>query len=344
VRTLVPGWIESCQRDHEYCIQPTHSNLPTRILDVGREGDIICLRESAHIVGSYNILTHCWGPRPTFTTTRANLASRYVGFAIEELPTTFKHAVQVTRLLGIKYLWIDSLCIIQDREDPADWRSECDKMLGYYKNAYLTIGAATAGDSFAGFLRPRSERKVKLSMRHGLSCRLDRDLSTTLEQSVLHRRAWCLQEHIVSTRLLQFTQSEIVFECQSTVEREAGGYTAYLEREYMHRDTESQHIGVVDLKGALVPVRFGNMPPLQNFQTWYRIIEEYTSRDLTFPRDRLPAISGVASEFKKATCFQYNYGIWRQDIHSGLAWRLNSDLVDDPKVMGPQSYCCILSF
>jgi hypothetical protein len=327
VRTLVPGWIESCQRNHMDCIQPSHSKLPTRILDVGGEGDTIYLRDSADAVGPYNILTHCWGPGPTFSTTRVNLTSRYMGFPIEELPATFRDAVQVTRVLGIKYLWIDSLCIIQ--RDQVDWLAESNKMQDYYKNAYLTIGAATAENSSAGFLHPRTERKVQLSIGRGLCCRLEPHLWPTLAQSVLHKRAWCLQEHILSTRLLQFTQSEIILECQTTLERETGGYPPYLARRDL-REVDSMSLTGADLKGVLVPVTFGKLTVEQTFQTWYRTIEEYTNRDLTFPGDRLPAISGLASEFERATGFQNDYGTWRQDIHNGLAWIVRSDLVEDP--------------
>jgi hypothetical protein len=99
-----------------FCAQHGDTELPTRVLDVGSEGDEkVYLRESKSLSvgGSYTILSHCWGTTHPLITTSSNLNDRKNGICYEGLPATFKDAVTVTRLLGLKYLWIDSLCILQ---------------------------------------------------------------------------------------------------------------------------------------------------------------------------------------------------------------------------------------
>jgi hypothetical protein len=104
----------------------------------------------------YTALSHRWGndpPKkedPRHCTTYGNLSARLNGFSLSELPETFQDAVRVTRELGIGYLWIDSLCIIQWNAD--DWKREAGRMEDVFASAYCTIAATSAVDSNAGFL------------------------------------------------------------------------------------------------------------------------------------------------------------------------------------------------
>lgn len=91
------------------CQQPEGVQLPTRVLKVGQKGDNVVLVESQGSIGTYAILSYCWGESATLTTTRDTIAARKHGIADEALPLTLRHAVDVTRQLGIKYLWVDAL-------------------------------------------------------------------------------------------------------------------------------------------------------------------------------------------------------------------------------------------
>ncbi|KAF0320296.1 het domain-containing protein [Colletotrichum asianum] len=112
----------------------------------------LVLHASSEEIGNYVALSHCWGPEQLHPpeTTWSNLRQRQECIDLTTLPSTFRDAVLVTRNLGVQYLWIDSLCIVQD--DTADWQTESSKMAGYYSNAYLVISAAQAEDSTQGFL------------------------------------------------------------------------------------------------------------------------------------------------------------------------------------------------
>lgn len=98
----------------------------------------------------YIALSHCWGEQPLLTTTADNEIERREGIQWDLLPLTFQHAVQICAGLGIEYLWIDSLCILQGNED--DWVQESEKMASIYANSWLTIAAAAATNSTHGCL------------------------------------------------------------------------------------------------------------------------------------------------------------------------------------------------
>ena len=99
-------------------------------------------------------LSHCWGTSRRLMATKETLKDLQGGVAVSSLPETFRDAIVITRRLGIRYLWIDYLCIIQD--DPQDWEREASKMADVYRNSYLTISAAASADSSSGCFPART--------------------------------------------------------------------------------------------------------------------------------------------------------------------------------------------
>jgi hypothetical protein len=97
--------------------------------------------------GHYVALSHCWGTlgKHPLRTTTDNLQEHISGISWSTLPKTFQDALKITRELGIDYIWIDSLCIVQDSEE--DWRQESREMGLIYERARVTIAAAGAADS-----------------------------------------------------------------------------------------------------------------------------------------------------------------------------------------------------
>ena len=90
----------------------------------------------------------------TAKTTRVTLKDRMRGIRIETLPKSFRDAIMICRALGIRFLWIDSLCIIQ--QDAEDWERECSRMRDVYRNSYLTISIARSRGSSDGCFSTRS--------------------------------------------------------------------------------------------------------------------------------------------------------------------------------------------
>lgn len=142
------NWLNMCDKQHR-CFQK-ESTLPTRVIDVnlGRNPGSVRLIDSNGQSGRYITLSHCWGESHRVTTTKATFQSHKSGIPLASLPATFRDAVEIARYLKIPFLWIDSLCIVQD--DVRDWEVEASRMGDVYANAYLTIAASSSSDDSAG--------------------------------------------------------------------------------------------------------------------------------------------------------------------------------------------------
>jgi len=144
------GWLRSCLQNHDtFCADHT-SPLPTRVLNVGSINGIVepYLMVTEGRLGKWVALSHCWGTGTPFTTTTANLSERQRSIPFGHFPATFQDAIIICRRLGFEYLWIDSLCILQD--SPSDWRTESTQMSHVYSNASVTLIAEASRDSSGG--------------------------------------------------------------------------------------------------------------------------------------------------------------------------------------------------
>ncbi|PSR78478.1 heterokaryon incompatibility protein-domain-containing protein, partial [Coniella lustricola] len=180
---------------------------PKRLLYVGKGPGRVQLRLASYLTSNvkdrikYAALSHCWGAEDTvLKTCKANLDNHLAGFSDALLPPTFLDAVVMTRELGLRYLWIDSLCIVQD--DSADFEQECARMNIVYKNAVITFSASDAHDCIEGLFAPRTLQLVPLVW------------------SPLQKRAWVLQEREFSPRIVHYTKRCLMWECRLTVASE----------------------------------------------------------------------------------------------------------------------------
>lgn len=194
--------------------------LPTRLIDVGTQSEptLRLLETSADTEGRYIALSHPWGDsqkHPPFTTTRQNIKQFKSGIDFYDLPRTLKDAVVVTRNLGIRYLWADTLCIIQG--DDGDFGSESKRMEDVYSRAYCVIAANRASGTHDGFLHPLPRREY-LTFQRGAEhpfymCRPVDDFSGDVLQSYLAKRGWVFQERALARRTIFFAENQTYFEC-----------------------------------------------------------------------------------------------------------------------------------
>lgn len=238
--------------NHEACRRARPAlSLPKRVIHVGDERnttvrlvetDSIPMKDDAQDTPRYLALSHCWGQSVHLVTEKATLEDRKSNIAWDSLPPTFRDAVTITRNLGFDYVWIDSLCIIQD--DTQDWVNEASKMASIYEGARLVLAASSSVDGNGGCLfgrEPYLEVQGKshdgvpytFFARKGLKHdvfnslldgkRLERGPEElVIRPYPLFTRAWCFQERLLATRMLHFTKGEMVFDCLTEINCECG--------------------------------------------------------------------------------------------------------------------------
>jgi len=221
-------WLRSCGRDHRCCTQMAQQSTyrPARLIDLGVDFDFkrAYLVESTSVdpLVEYLALSYCWGTSmpDAAKTTRATLAENKVRLKRGKLPRTFRHFFEIARCLNVRYIWIDSLCIIQDSTE--DWLREVAAMGRIYAGAVCTIAAESAKDCSGGiWLEPRlrtvndshsptyEDMTQEDNIRNYLSV-----CDQRFHKSPLQNRGWSLQEREVSHRILHFTFAHIFWECR----------------------------------------------------------------------------------------------------------------------------------
>ncbi|ENH67407.1 hypothetical protein FOC1_g10010677 [Fusarium oxysporum f. sp. cubense race 1] len=159
--TTIQSWIKECVGTHEGCrsqIQDQSASFicPKRLLDLSN-GTLV-LRENLGQNLRYACLSHCWGKIKIVKTTTQTIGSFKTEVPLDQLSKTFRDAVDICRSLGIIYLWIDSLCIIQD--SPEDWREQAAQMADVYQHSFLTIAATKSHDGSQGCFSETSHQYV----------------------------------------------------------------------------------------------------------------------------------------------------------------------------------------
>lgn len=163
-------WIRRYTLTHKSCNEhaalPT--SLPTRVIDVADRilpptHVRLVLTRQEQILGKYVTLSHCWGHEQFFVLTRENLSRCLKGIVISDLNKTFQEAIEITRRAGARYLWIDSLCIVQGSSTLVDddWIVESKKMAEYYGHAWLNISATASSKGSEGLFRDRDPAEVE---------------------------------------------------------------------------------------------------------------------------------------------------------------------------------------
>jgi len=330
----IKAWLDICTSSHPACSQADCQPppLPTRVISVGTKGSSKCYLVSGNQKnGHYATLSHCWGDprnRPLSTNDRT-LPCRQRGIEDKRLPKTFRHAIQVCREIGIEYIWIDSLCIIQGQESQEDWTKEAPKMGAVYGNSLLNISAAAAADSTQGCFKERLGLMIWPCqiMLFGHPCYIsrypmhDEEISgdpgdqNPWKGNLSARRAWILQEQILSRRSIIFSQDLLIWRCPTLSTNEKFPLGIPHAPNISFDNHRLLQCIVNDIKPSIPKEQ-----TVDNHGCWYRIVEEFTSRVLTYEDDKLPAIAGIAKRFGVAVDDSYHAGLWRQDLIRGLSW------------------------
>ncbi len=220
--TLLREWLQNCDRTHG--CRPRQAlegaiKIPTRLIDVGggSESGLRLVETNATLNAKYIALSHCWGniqEESKFCTYRENIKKRKTGIDFDKLPRSFQDAVKITKALGVRYLWIDSICIIQRDKD--DWETEAGNMEDVFSSAYCTIAASSARSSLEGFIHNRKPRSCVIARKQDRTfylCKAMDNFRYDVEEAPLNKRGWVLQERALSRRTIHYTFNQVYWEC-----------------------------------------------------------------------------------------------------------------------------------
>ena len=301
--------------------------LPTRLVEITRgvEGKIsvrLCETESMDSKALYTTLSHCWGRGAHQSLTSTNYQEYGRCIPSGALSRTFLDAIRITDDLGIRYLWIDAMCIIQDSHD--DWVREASLMAAVYSNSYLNLAATSAVDGSGGLIHPAYN---PLCLAHciiepswtGLPqgpyiLSIDRALHRRhVENAPLNRRAWVLQERLLAPRTVQFTHVQMWWVCRS---RQATSVSPHGLPEPLRMDQLEFH----------TRMRFTRLrePGESRNDEWADIIEKFTKCQLTQSQDKLVALAGIAKAAQllmELPESDYMAGLWKAMFPNCLLWK-----------------------
>jgi hypothetical protein len=338
---LAKSWMNTCINSHPDCKSTIIGELPTRYIELSPPGTppTARLRHSNGAHGSYVALSYCWGAQQPHKTTSSIVGGYTSELPYHNLPQSILDAFEVTRRLGLRNIWIDSLCIIQD--DAEDLSREIAKMFSIYQNAQVTISAAKAQNCNEGFL-PRSPKWFYIPIRvndhavgelllttHDSKESLTNNTSYENQQHnntqthPINTRAWTLQEELLATRLLIFGHSSLAWKCQAAINSHTDWCRTAGFLEYSLKDIiDSRHPDVHAGPKEIEPMDLSDPQKMKRLM-WGEVVMHYMKRELSEEGDRLPAIGAIAEFFagylgkKKG---EYVAGLWKGTLVVDLLW------------------------
>ncbi|KAH7071697.1 heterokaryon incompatibility protein-domain-containing protein [Paraphoma chrysanthemicola] len=342
VVSKIQDWLRNCSQMHKSC-RPffEKQKLPTRVIDIRPSYNQLRIVETHGTDGLYIALSYCWGALAgAFRTMKGNYSSMLEGFDEKLLPAVILDSIIFCRAIGIRYLWVDSLCIVQD--DSGDWEREAGNMASVYSGAMIVISATLSSDSSEGFITNQDETAAvplqwldSATMQSGKVClkKHRRPFSEMLRDSPLMARGWTLQERFLATRVLHFGD-QIFWECWDAHFSE--------DSRFDKRLVGLPPKAVLKSKGGenvpWVRPRYQDVKDKwTKFEYWSKVVQEFCSRKLSFPMDKLAALEGVANTLKASYSDEYLCGIWKSTLDLDLLWhrRRKGHMTTPPKPRAP---------
>lgn len=339
------SWMDECLSSHTQCSKHNATydddTRPSRLLDLipiqrDSESGIRLIETVSGRSYQYACLSHRWDITPKHPPTTTENLLEFLDFINpKKLPTNFLDAISIARDLNIRYLWIDSFCIIQ-RGNSEDLQRELAKMGSIYQNAHLTIATVSAPNSSSGCFVNSQWPDVCLQAFNAadesylIGVRvLDEkgppvSTSDVNEHYPLLNRAWVFQERLLSTRLLQCNYGEFEFQCLESSRCECNSSLApHLGRQsqwsrYLNF-TRQRHFIV---EGAQSAVLKGSADSWKHhaLKYWKSIVVIYMQLELSYTEDVLPAIAGCAQVLMPHLKFTYVAGMWKETLSTDLLW------------------------
>ncbi|KAK5655123.1 hypothetical protein OQA88_6022 [Cercophora sp. LCS_1] len=286
---LIQKWLDNCRTNHKACNARPDDEMPTRVIDVGDTNN----KPSVRLVSTEGMREH-----DTYN-------DMTQGVSITEVAKTHRELILLARSLGIRYVWIDALCIIQG--DTADWERESRTMARVYGNAVLTVIAGRSAGTKDGFITNAFQNPASCQLPVSATDSpntLGVGLSRSQNLGPTSSRGWCLQERILSRRAIIFAEEQLVFRCVT---------------QNIWEDGETKTILTPPPKpsaaqGALAPHE-------RALKEWYNTIFQFSQCALSNPHDIFAASTALAQQTSAVLNSRFLAGIWECDIVRGLLWR-----------------------
>ncbi|OAG07311.1 HET-domain-containing protein [Paraphaeosphaeria sporulosa] len=343
--TQAKTWINDCKEYHMKCQRQEDSyDLPTRLVrvDYAEDGDdreifaSLCRGSTLPPGTQYLTLSHLWGKHEFLKLMKNNVCQWENSIPTNQLSPSFQDALYMTRSLGFKFIWIDSLCIIQD--DLQDWEQESEAMCRIYKGAVCNIAASARqtsdGHGFlpsSRYLEPVVPPLVHIDwhaspvIQSRNVCGRDFVISEAFPQrnlrtDELYDRAWVLQEEMLALRTLHCQGDQIYWECRTSICNEVwpSGWATSLGR---YRESEGTIAPFLLTTDDIEASQAGLA-----YTVWLEMVSSYSRRAISYGTDRLPALAGIAADTAFLLNDTYASGIWQKALHNGVLYQSRGTL------------------
>lgn len=311
-----------CINNHPRCPAPKDFTLPTRVIDC-LDPDNPKLHTSHGGTGRYVALSYVWGESQPNRTTTTNVDAYTLRIDPALLPQTIKDGIEATHTYGVRYLWVDALCILQDSED--DKAREIARILTIFRHSYFTIIAASAHKVSDGFLHDRSP-----SSPHDIAlpfpCPDSNEVGTMVLSPVwqqydasaelVNQRAWCLEERLLPARAFVYASHTLQFQCQTSIVNVGDAVCGPMIGQRL-----PDLLFAADATEEPIALTAADHRALR--WAWREAVGDYTRRTVTKTGDKLVAFAAIAELFQRAWRAEYLAGLWRPTLLQDLLWARN---------------------
>ncbi|KAF5533827.1 het-domain-containing protein [Fusarium mexicanum] len=303
----------------DHCASTCHpwkpsGSTPARLLDIGEykaNGRIRLIQTEGLPWDIFAALSYCWGNAEDAAyqpkTNSANLSERLSGFGIDAMSPVVRDAIITCEALGMRYLWVDALCILQGKADIADWEVESQKMNDIFRNAYVTLCPSSSNSCREGFL---GQRQLHPGIR----------VKTPITSNAVFQNE--SREYSIVPYEIKANSASFMFTFEFT-DSKCPTFVFFRCPEILICENGARNETTVIQKG-LGEYHSKRYQEAQPFAFFRKCAESISTLDISFESNRLAAVAGVAKQVAQATGSEYAAGLWVEDVFKDLIFERNT--------------------